>query len=69
VYLRWGFSEGGAPVAATANGSNRRSERYRLSMVGAAEAAATKGELHALLDEENITVDDLIEWGAAVPRR
>jgi uncharacterized membrane protein YdfJ with MMPL/SSD domain len=68
-YERFGFSEGGraelptphvvAPVAPVAT----RSARYRAGIVKAAEQASAK-ELKALLAEENLTVEELVGWGA-----
>ena len=63
-YERFGFSEGGAdepePHAVVARDY---SERYRTGMVKLAEQAS-EAELHALLTEENLTVTQLMGWGA-----
>jgi hypothetical protein len=40
------------------------SDKYRAGIVKAAEAAQSRDELRALLAEENLTVEELIGWGA-----
>jgi RND superfamily putative drug exporter len=62
VYNRFGFSEGGAdePVA---HEVRVVSDRYKLNLVKLAESSSTD-ELAALLAEENLTVEDLVGWGA-----
>jgi RND superfamily putative drug exporter len=66
-YERFGFSEGGRAelpephVVAVA--TRPVSDRYRAGIVKAAEKAS-QDELRALLAEENLTVEELIGWGA-----
>ncbi|HVT76508.1 MAG TPA: MMPL family transporter [Acidimicrobiales bacterium] len=57
-YERFGFSESGLLE------SRPVSDRYRTGMVRAVEAARSRDELAALLAEENLTVDDVVGWGA-----
>ena len=42
------------------------SDKYRTTVVRAAEAAASQDELHALLAEENLTLEELTGWGAKI---
>ena len=62
VYERFGFSEGGAEEPAP-HTVRVVSDRYRLNLVQLAESASDD-ELRALLAEENLTVEDLLGWGA-----
>ncbi len=66
VYERFGFSEGGLaelPEPHVEVVARSVSDKYRTGIVRAAEEASSE-ELHALLAEENLTVDELIGWGA-----
>lgn len=64
IYERFGFSEGGAddefPVPHTVRVV---SDKYKASMVKLAEGSS-EAELHELLAEENLTVEELTGWGA-----
>ncbi|MEY2399275.1 MAG: putative drug exporter of the superfamily [Actinomycetota bacterium] len=62
-YERFGFSEGGHAELPPAHIVRVYSDKYRSNMVKLAEQAS-QDELHALLAEENVTVDDLVGWGA-----
>jgi RND superfamily putative drug exporter len=69
-YERFGFSEGGhadIPEPHVVAVARPVSDKYRLGIVRAAEAATSEDELRALLAEENLTVDDLVDWGAKLP--
>jgi RND superfamily putative drug exporter len=66
-YERFGFSEGGhaeLPEPHVVAVVRPVSDRYREGIVRAAESAASADELQSLLAEENLTVEDLIGWGA-----
>jgi hypothetical protein len=41
-----------------------KDELYRRGVIKAAKACSSDDELYALLDEENLTVDELLGWGA-----
>jgi hypothetical protein len=64
-YERFGFSEGGHAALPPPHVVPLRiySDKYRTSMVRLAERAS-QDELHALLAEENLTVEELTGWGA-----
>ncbi len=64
-YERFGFSEGGQAYLPDPHLVTARvvSDKYRAGIVRAAETAS-QAELRALLAEENLTVDELIGWGA-----
>ncbi len=62
-YERFGFSEGGHAQLPTPHVVRSYSDKYRVSMVKLAEHAS-QDELHELLTEENLTVDELVGWGA-----
>jgi RND superfamily putative drug exporter len=66
-YMRFGFSETGGELEAP-HTVRVFSDRYRTGLVRAAQKASQE-ELHELLAEENITVDDLIGWGADLSDR
>ena len=61
-YVRFGFSETGGELEAP-HQVRVFSEKYRANLVKLAHTAS-QDELHALLAEENITVDDVVGWGA-----
>ncbi len=63
IYERFGFSEGGIADLPPAHTVRIVSDAYRLNLVKLAEASS-HDELHALLNEENLTVDELTGWGA-----
>jgi hypothetical protein len=65
-YERFGFSEGGRadlPTPHLVAPAATRSARYRAGIVKVAEKAS-QDELRELLAEENLTVEELIGWGA-----
>lgn len=71
-YERFGFSEGGdaeLPPAPVPHSVRIVSDRYRSGLVALAEAAQSEDELHALLAEENLTVEELVGWGAKLTNR
>jgi hypothetical protein len=57
IYDRFGISESATLVP-------MRDELYRMGVVRAAKRCASEDELYALLDEENLTVDELLGFGA-----
>ncbi|MEY2417951.1 MAG: putative drug exporter of the superfamily [Actinomycetota bacterium] len=66
-YERFGFSEGGRadlPEPHVVVVTRNVSDKYRTGIVKAAEAAQSQDELQALLAEENLTVEELVGWGA-----
>jgi RND superfamily putative drug exporter len=62
IYERFGISESSEGTLVPV-----RDESYRRSVVAAAKRCSSEDELYALLDEENLTVDELLGWGA--PKR
>ena len=69
-YERFGFSEGGhadLPAPHVVAVTRTVSDKYRAGIVRAAEAATSQDELRALLAEENLTVEELVGWGAKLP--
>ena len=66
-YMRFGFSETGGELEKP-HTVRVFSDRYRTGLVHAAQEASQE-ELHELLAEENITVEDLIGWGADLSDR
>jgi RND superfamily putative drug exporter len=57
LHDRFGISESATLVP-------MRDELYRRGVVRAAKRCASEDELFALLEEENLTVDELLGWGA-----
>ena len=66
-YERFGFSEGGRAELPAAHIVRTYSDKYRTNMVKLAEKAS-QDELHALLAEENLTVEELTGWGAHISK-
>lgn len=62
IYERFGFSEGGLDDEAP-HVVRLVSDKYKANMVRLAEKSSAD-ELHELLAEENLTVEDLTGWGA-----
>jgi RND superfamily putative drug exporter len=57
LHDRFGISESATLVP-------MRDELYRRGVVKAAKACTSEDELYALLEDENLTVDELLGWGA-----